>query len=383
MVLNANIWTADALRDALAGGVSYAGQLANLTHDDFVEIVTEQGGRYIRFSNHGNFAAIVIGAAGLPVLPSGEPMALPSDRLISESEFCSLLNVQPPCEDDRLYTVAMLSQLMNIPESRINAWVKAGLIKPSRAERGVMRFEFRQAAVARTLVELTAAGVTIDKLRRTLRQLQLKMPDLKEPLQQLTILEHNGPLLVRLESGDLAEVSGQLQLEFDNQPQPEPVQLRLVPALTTAADWHEQAVSQERNGLLNEAEDSYRRALMLAGPNGQLSFDLASLLTKRGKIPAAIERYHHVIELEPNRADAWNNLAILLADSADLPSACDAFRRALQITPDDAKLHYNLADALDTLGYVQEAAPHWRAYLHYDPTNSPWAQHARERLQSA
>src|SRR5206468_731521 len=152
----------------------------------------------------------------------------------------------------------------------------------------------RQAAVARSLCSMMASGVTIDRLRRTLRQLQRQIPDLKEPIQQLTILEHNGPLLVRLESGDLAEVSGQLQLEYDNDPQPQPAQLRLVPTLSTAADWHDQAVEQERAGLLSDAEQSYRQALLVGGPSAQRVFDLASVLTKLGKIPQAIERYRQV-----------------------------------------------------------------------------------------
>jgi len=57
-------------------------------------------------------------------------------------------------------------------------------------------------------------------------------------------------LLVRLESGDLAEVTGQMQLQFDSAPQPQPAGLRLVPTLT-AADWHQQAIEQEKAGMLD------------------------------------------------------------------------------------------------------------------------------------
>jgi tetratricopeptide (TPR) repeat protein len=382
MVHSANKWTAESLKAALASGVSYAGSLADLSHDHFVEVVEQNGGRYVRFSNHGKFAVVVIGSAGLPILPSGDPMAVCAGPLISEAEFVHLLNVKFRDENDRHYTSRMLAELMGVPESRIDAWAKAGLIKPLQDELGVMRFEFRQVAIARSLSEMTAAGVTIDKLRRALRQLQQKMPDLREPLQQLTILEHNGPLLIRLESGDLAEVTGQLQLEFDDQPQPEPPQMRLVPALVNAADWHDQAVQQERAGLLGDAEQSYRQALLVGGPNPQLAFDLASVMTKLGKIPQAIERYRQVIELDPDCADAWNNLAILLGDAGELAAACDALRHALELTPDDPKLHYNLADTLDIMGFADEAREHWKIYLRHDPVGSAWADYARERLRA-
>lgn len=366
----------------MAEGASYVGQFADLSHEEFVEIIARHDGRYIRFSNHGTFGVIVVGAAGLPILSTGEPMTLPAERLISESRFSNLLGVAPHAEDDRLYSATMLAELLSVPETRINAWAKAGLIQPVRQDHGVMRFEFRQVAMARSLSSMMASGISIDRLRRTLRQLQQKMPDLKEPLQQLTILEHNGRLLVRLESGDLAEVTGQLQLEFDAQSQPQPAQMRLAPASPSPTDWHDQAVEQERAGLLQDAEQSYRQALIVGGPTSQRAFDLASILTKLGKIPQAIERYRQVIELEPGHADAWNNLGILLADFGDVAGACDAFRHALELTPDDPKIHYNLADALDTMGFLDEARQHWQTYLRYDPAGSPWAEHARERLRS-
>ena len=380
MTNSANHWTVSALKAAMSRGISYWGQLADLSHDEFTDVVEKHGGRYIRYTNHGSFAVVVMGAASLPVLPTCEPIELPSARLISEQEFMTLLSIAHS-DNDRLFTAGALAEIMNIPEARILAWAKAGLIKPAQADLGVARFDFRQASIARSLSEMTCAGLSIEKIRRTLRHLQERMPDLKEPLQQLKILEHNGPLLVRLESGDLAEVSGQMQLQYDNAPQPKPAALRLVPTLT-AEDWHQQAIEQEKAGMLNEAEQSYRQAMLCGGPTPQLAFDLASLLTKLGRIPQAIERYLLAVELDPNYCEAWNNLGILQAQSGELKAACDAFRRGLSIAPEDARLHYNLADALDTMGFAQEARRHWQMYLRYDPAGAPWSDYARERLRN-
>ena len=61
--------------------------------------------------------------------------------------------------------------------------------------------------------------------------------------------------------------------------------------------------------------------------------------------------------------------------------AAAAFRKAIAADPDDARAHYNLADTLDDLGRPDEATPHWQAYLEHD-TKSPWATHARARLDS-
>jgi len=118
------------------------------------------------------------------------------------------------------------------------------------------------------------------------------------------------------------------------------------------------------------------------GPTPQLAFDLATLLTKLGKIPQAIERYLLAVELDPEYSEAWNNLGILQAQTGELQGACDAFRRGLSIAPEDARLHYNLADALDTMGFSEEARKHWQMYLRYDPADPPWSQYARDRLRS-
>src|SRR5262249_42762008 len=154
-------WTFDALTAAMARGVSYCGELADLSHEEFVDAVERQGGKYIRYSNHGEFAVLVFGAASLPILNTGDPLALPAAPVIQEGEFARLLSIAAP-DEHRLFTVRMLAELMHIPEARINAWVKAGLITPARSDGGVPRFEFRQAAITRTLSDLTSAGVTIE-----------------------------------------------------------------------------------------------------------------------------------------------------------------------------------------------------------------------------
>jgi Flp pilus assembly protein TadD len=375
-------WTEPELKAAIANGVSYAGQLAELSHEEFVAAVEGHGGRYVRFSNHGNFGVVVVGGAGLPVTATGEALP-PHHRLISERQFMTVLGIHAEDETDRLYSVRALSELLSIPEVRINAWVKAGLIEPRQLHNGVARFEFRQVAVARTLCDLTDAGMSILELRTKLRRLQQRMPDLHEPLQQLTMLERNGPLLVRLETGELSEVCGQLHLEFDEAPQPEPISLRIAPPTLTAADWHEQGIAQERAGQLEDAIESYRQALLVGGPSPQVVFDLASALAALGKPLQAIERYRQVVELDPKHVDAWNNLGILLAETADPHAAVESLHHALRLNPDDPKLHYNLADVLEDLGDKAAAARHWRAYLKLDPTSSPWADYAKKRIRHA
>jgi tetratricopeptide (TPR) repeat protein len=211
------------------------------------------------------------------------------------------------------------------------------------------------------------------------------MPDVEQPLAQLSKFAMNGSLLVRLAKGDLSADDGQLHFDFEQTTSAgtateAPPAMRLVVPMS-ASQWHQQAVEQEQSGYLAEAVESYREALLTGGPNLQISFDLAQALHQLGRREEAAERYRQVVEAEPDHADAWNNLGVLLTEQERPAEACEAFRRALAADPENDLAHYNLADALDEIGHYDEAANHWRAYLRYDPASAR-GQYARSRLRA-
>jgi hypothetical protein len=134
-----------------------------------------------------------------------------------------------------------------------------------RLEHGVWYFDFRQVSAAKTVCELLSRrGVTAASLRRQLLRLKEWLPDAEQPLQQLSVIEVNGSLLVRLARGELVSDDGQLQLGFGGAEAPQP--MRLVPTPMTAEDWHRQGVEQAQKGDLTEALESYRQALLVGGP---------------------------------------------------------------------------------------------------------------------
>lgn len=371
------------------GTVAFVGRLGDVTPDQLQEAVETLGGRLVPSRAGEPVDVLVIGEGELPLTPEGDP-ALPlprsaQTRVISEGDFLQELRL---ATDDqapvRLFTLDSLSDLLHEPAAKVKAWYQAGLIRPAIIQHGIPRFEFRQVAAARMLAELTAAGVTTAKLRQSLDRLKKWLPDIQQPLEQLDVLERAGSLLVRLEEGDLAELDGQLQMQYDREAEaPEPLQLRLVPGPRSAGDFHEQGVDQERHGLLEEAEDSYRRALRAGGPDGAICFDLAHVLQAQGKLLQALERYLQVVEIDPRQADAWNNMGVVLGELDRHEPAVEAFREALKIDPESSRAHYNLADALETLGQAPRALEHWRAYLKLAPGPDMWADHARRRVAGA
>ena len=377
--------TPELLRQLLPSGVSYYGLLDSLTHQAFTELVARHGGRYVRYHHRGPFALLVLGEGDLPVTPAGDLVDFGDRTVIGEATFLSLLGEPEQRDDDPAslsFTAAALAQLLDIPAARLESWSKSGLLTPRSTIAGIPRFDFRQASTARTLVQLMSAGVSVAKLRQTLDRLQKWLPDLVNPLQQLAVLEQNGPLLVRLETGDVSEVDGQLRLSFDpEEPDTSTVRLPITtPPIRTATQWHTLGIDQERQGHLAEAAYSYRQALLVGGPDAQICFDLAHVLNELGEKERAAERYQQVIELDPTRADAWNNLGILLLELGHQDAALDAFRRAVQLNPQDLLSAYNLADALEEQGASQMASQQFRRYLDLDQSDSPWAHYAIERI---
>jgi tetratricopeptide (TPR) repeat protein len=382
--------------------VCYVGRLATMTHEEFLDVVSRHGGNYGEVRDRG---IMVVGEGDWPLSGGGDSLdkklrtlerleqrAEGGVEVIGEEQFLEGLGLHAHTENLRqLFSTARLTEVLEVSRETIRAWVKAGLIRPAKTELGVWYFDFREVSAARTLVELTGAGVSIDRIRRSLAKLRKWMPQVEQPLQQLAILEKSGPVLVRLGEGDLAEPDGQLHFEFGSSPAGlsdaaqaagAATSLRIAPGPRTADEWLEQGLAQEREEFLDEAAASYRQALLVGGPSAVAAFNLANVLRALGHKPQALERYSQAVEIEPDFADAWNNLGTLLIELGRADDACAAFRRALAADPDDAGAHYNLADTLDDLGRAAEAEPHWRAYLRHDPT-SKWGQHARRRLAAS
>lgn len=299
-------------------------------------------------------------------------------KVVSEEHFLSALGLTEYRENaERLYTISTLTQILNISADRVRAWAATGLVRPVKVEYGVWWFDFRQVSAAKILWELVQSGVPLNRLRLSLEQLRRWIPEAQEPLEQLAVIEGKRQLLIRLEEGELLEPDGQLHLDFPSESGEG--SLKIMPGPRTGAEWYDQGIEQEQQGYLSEAAESYRKALLLGGPDARICFNLANVLNGQGKRSQAIERYFQVVEIDSTFGDAWNNLGLALAEAGRRDDACAAFRKALAADWNNAGAHFNLADLLEEMGREAEAAEHWRLYARLDPM-SQWGQHARSRL---
>jgi tetratricopeptide (TPR) repeat protein len=296
----------------------------------------------------------------------------------------------------RLYTPAMLAELLCIPVAAIRRWHRCKLLVPHQEVRRLPYFDVPEVATAQRLAHLLRAGVSLPDIERKLADLARLLPGVERPLLHPAVVVQGQSVLVRQGDG-LIEAGGQLRFDFEGielpppaaapgleSPAP-PVQaagvLRSVEAVSLSAEQMRRlAVEWEDAGRLSEAADLQRAAMAAAGPDPEGCFQLAELLYRLGDLGAARERYYMAVELDEDYVEARANLGCVLAEMGRWELAVAAFEGALRYHPDYADAHYHLARTLDDMGHRRTAEQHWRRFAALAP-GSPWAAEAAERLK--
>ncbi|GIX00582.1 MAG: hypothetical protein KatS3mg111_3914 [Pirellulaceae bacterium] len=303
----------------------------------------------------------------------------------------------------QLYTPAMLADLLGISVSRVRRWYRAGLLPAASEVLQLPHFDFCGLATARQLARWSAGGITVASLQQQLTALRQRFGR-EVPLTELPI-RAEGKRLVLIDGDVTVEANGQMRLPLDLEAsgdkapeswESEDAPRAVIPFPRAAiADqvpdgpsqtldleaMVDRAMMAEDELELDAALDWYRAALAAHGPRADVCFQLAELLYRMGDLEAARERYFMALELDPNLVEARASLGCVLAEEGQLELAVAAFEGALQQFPQYADVHFHLARTLDDLNEPGRAAEHWSRFLELAP-DSPWAQEARQRLQS-
>lgn len=378
--------------------VAIVGRLSGMAKRDAQRLIRQHGGVPVE-SPVGEVDLLVMGDEGWPVgegaIAAG--MDHPETRqrieagqlqVVRETELWERLGlVEREPQVQRLYTPAMLAELLGVPVAVVRRWHRRGLIVPAKEVRRLPYFDFSEVATARQLAGLLAAGVSPAAIERQLAALERLVPGVERPLAQLSVIVEGKELLLRQGDG-LVDAGGQLRIDFEALPTAERHETgeerRLddaeVAGPRDARELLREAIRLEDDGELAAAAEMYRAALAAGGPNAEACFLLAELLYRLGDLSAARERYAMAIEIDEDYVEARSNLGCVLADLGELELAAAAFEGALSYHGDYPDVHYHLARTLDELGRSDEAAGHWNAFLQLAP-DSPWAEVARERLE--
>lgn len=375
--------------------VAFIGRLGSMAKRDAAQLARQHGATVVDRADASTHLA-VIGEEELPVPDAGleewfdEPARDAIERgtleVLSETQFWQRLGLVDAAHDvQRLYTPAMLADLLNVPVAVVRRWRRRGLIVPVREVRRLPYFDFQEVATARRLAELLAAGISPKQIEKKLASLAKLLPGVERPLAQLSIMVEGKEILLRQGDG-LLEPGGQLRFDFDAadfDAPPAGATIRLPepsPVPTTPEAMCLAAAELEEDDQLQAAADMYRAAMAAGGPNPEICFQLAELLYRLGDAAGARERYYVAIELDEDYVEARANLGCVLDEMGERELAVAAFRGALRYHGDYADVHYHLARVLDELGRRQEAEERWRSFLDLAP-NSLWADEARQRLE--
>jgi len=395
--------------------IVFVGKLAGMARREACALIREHGGTIL--SDEKSTATLVVIGDGQPDLASAlradnlahqrlaEEVAGGRTQLLRESELWQRLGLvgDEAAEHrgvQRLYTPAMLAELLHLPVAAVRRWHRRGILIACRSVRRLPYFDFAEVAVARHLAMLYDEGCSLAVIDRKLAELHSSMPTVARPLCDPRVVVSGRQLILR-RGDDLAEPGGQLLIDFDKPSlADEPTDVLLSVAdgvqaivaeaaggqhsgvaetLSTFDQLQFEALKLEDQGELLQAAETYRMLLMAAGPTAEVNFALADLLYRLGDLAAARERFYVAIELDEEYVEARANLGCVLAENGELDLAVAAFHGALAFHAEYADVHYHLANTLDRLERNSEGELHWQTFLALAP-ESPWADMARIRL---
>ena len=383
--------------------IAFVGKLASMARRDAARLVRRHGATVLQRPD-ASVRLIVVGEEDLPLPetdvleelldePTREALEGGTIEVVTETQLWHRLGLVDHEQDiHRLYTPAMLAELLGVSVAVIRRWHRRGLIVPVREVRRLPYFDFQEVAAARRLAELLAAGVSPRAIEKKLAALARYLPGVERPLAQLSVIVRGKEILLRQGDG-LIEPGGQFRFDFEatedgladlpprEPPQPATIALpepQLPPA--SPEEMCRAAAELEEDAQLGAAAEMYRAAMAAAGPTPEICFQVAELLYRQGDPAAARERYYMAIELDEDYVEARANLGCVLAETGQGDLAVAAFEGALAYHADYADVHYHLARTLDDLGHRQRAEKHWRTFLELAP-DSPWAEEAGRRLQ--
>ena len=396
--------------------MGFVGKLGGVNRKEARSVVRRLQGTMVDPIDH-SVDLIVVGA---DVFPSADPERLLDDSIlqavaeqkievINETQFWQIAGVvEQESEVGKLYTPAMLAELLQVPMTTIRRWHRRGLITPTRQVKKLPYFDFEEITSARRIAALIASGMNSTQIEKQLSQLAELYPDLQRPLSQLSIIVEGRKILLRQGEG-LVEPSGQKRLDFDtvdatDRSDDEPLATISFASVTgnglqgvaeaesgfsvgasgqrTKTDFLQLAIELEDEGEFRSAIDVYRSLSLAQGPSADVSFRMAELLYQVNDLAAARERYSMAVEFDEAFVEARANLGCVLVELGQTELALATFEGALEHHPDYPDVHFHLARLLDEIGSDQKAWQHWARFLELTPSG-PWADEARLRIESA
>ncbi len=345
------------LAASLAGQTIFlVGRLQGLTRRRLDQLVRARGaklatrpGNRITTIAFGHSAVARALDDGRVALPAGLPATA---ALISENVLRRQLGLgEPPEAVDRSLGQAEVERLAGLTPNLVACLVLFDVLEPVDE-----RFAWRDLVAAREAARLLKRGVALGDVLEAAMSLRRRGGHLSEA----RLTEGPSGTLVREVAGQLAELSGQLQMPLEGRPERK---MRSIDDLLVEAEEAELA------GDLAAAESLYTTAMRADTADPVLPFNLGNVFQSQGRGPEAKVAWQIAVARDPAFAEAWYNLALAAEDERQSDLAVAEYRRAVQAQPDYADAHFNLALLLTRLERCDEALAAWERFLELEPTS--------------
>ncbi|MCA8996185.1 MAG: tetratricopeptide repeat protein [Planctomycetaceae bacterium] len=384
--------------------VSFTGTLASMTHTEAAGLVVQNGGTATDHISRQT-TMLVVGEEGWPLEDNGQPSVKLQQaehwaargvdiQVVNESQWLALLGLNEHRDQvHRLYTPAMLSQILGLGVPIIRSWARAGLIQPVKRVHRLPYFDFREVSSARRLSELLDSGVPSRELEESLKKLPSVRRGYERPLEQLEILTHHNRVVVRDQHSLIVPRTGQRLLDFEGvQAEPESTReanpvtaiqflMKQEEPVSPPGDWLVEGCRLYDAGRLHDALNAFRQAALRTPESSDVHFQLGECLYRIGHTRAALERYSIAAENDPDFLEAWTQIGCIHRELGEFSSAKAAFLKALELLPEYPDANFHLAETLLELGRSDQAQKYWKEYLRHD-SRGPWADIARERIEA-
>src|SRR6185503_7415031 len=122
---------------------------------------------------------------------------------------------------------------------------------------------------------------------------------------------------------------------------------------------------------VEEALAEFETALEARPAFVKARLNLALLLSRAKRFPAALDTFRQVLATAPEHPVAWNGVGLVLSELRKFTDARNAFARSIQARPDFAEAHYNMSFTLSNLGDFEGALRETKRALELDPYYVP------------
>lgn len=283
------------------------------------------------------------------------------------------------------FTRKDVCRLFEVSDGRLKYWDKTEFISPSGYKGQRRCYTFQDLISIRSAVLLMENGVSLQKTRMMIAQLQKLLPKTTHPLGRLRITGDSSQVTVTEDGREFDASSGQLLIDFTVQTLEEELvshlpDYALKRNVKTAFEWYMEACSlDEDEQTFDDAEHAYHQAIVLDPTLATAYTNLGNLRYRRGAVADSRALYLKALEIDNTQAESQYNLGFLDYEDGDLVSAEQYFIRAVELDTTFADAYFNLAMTQFRLGKTNEAANIWEDYLEMEPQGA-WADIARARL---